>query len=50
VAEPDLSADERAELERVRTMIVITLVLLLALGLVELIGRPAIRPGMAGHP
>ena len=31
-------------------VIVIVLVLLLALGLIELIGRPATRPGMAGHP
>ena len=31
-------------------VIVITLVLLLVLGLIELIGRPPIRPGMAGHP
>ena len=31
-------------------LIVITLVLLLVLGLIELIGRPTIRPGMAGHP
>jgi len=31
-------------------VIVITLVLLLVLGLIELIGRPTTRPGMAGHP
>ena len=31
-------------------VIVITLVLLLVLGLIELIGRPATRPGMAGQP
>jgi hypothetical protein len=31
-------------------VIVIVLVLLVVLGLIELIGRPAIRPGVAGHP